>query len=99
VSCLCVVVIVVLECCFNSFAEVVRAVKCMLKRRGNIAGGEFLFLSSFVEYVFVVVHTSSVALLGVLQTLFLTRTIVHEEDCVFFWWSVCLKPSRYSMSR
>jgi hypothetical protein len=56
----------------------------MLKRRGNIAGGEFLFLSSFVEYIFVVVHTSYVALLGVLQTLFLTCTIVYEEDCCFF---------------
>ncbi len=47
-------------------------------------GGEFLFLSSFVEYISVMVHTSSVALLGVLQTLFLTCTILCEEDCVFF---------------
>ncbi len=56
----------------------------MLKRRGNISAGEFLLLSSFDEYIFVVVHTSSVSLLGVLQTPFLTCTIVYEEDCVFF---------------
>lgn len=71
----------------------------MLKRRGNVsgfffAGGEFLFLSSFVEYIFVIVRTSSVALLGVFQALFLTCTILCEEDCVFFWWLMCLKPSR-----
>jgi hypothetical protein len=61
----------------------------MLKRRGNIAGGELFFWSSFVEYIFVVVHTSSVALLGVCRLCSLPARL-YMKRIMFFPGGLCV---------